>query len=228
MLLSMYASYLWANRNKTTYVLRMVIFVLLASFFSAYFHGSEEYYQISLFLMFFWVPSFYASFLSFPFFAIMDKIYTYPYLAEWLNSYSIRFLTTDLTFAEWESYSLVYNRWEQVLSTFYFFLFVNFLGALLGYLIAKKYRIQFLNEKQGIIFCISMAIASMIGVVFLGSIERVGVTLFGVAILSLDIILFKKLVLPITRIFVQTLRELPQTMSVPKRFMKRWKKMWPG
>jgi hypothetical protein len=94
-----------------------------------------------------------------------------------------------------------HNLWEQFLSTFYFFLFVNFLGALLGYLIAKKHRIQFLNDKQGKIFCISTAIAAIIGAFFLGSIARVGVTLFGFGIFLLNIILFKTFVPPIMRTF---------------------------
>jgi hypothetical protein len=200
MLLSMYVSYLLANHSKKTHVLIMIVFTPLVAFLSAYFHGSDWYW---MFLIMPISPSFYASFLSFPFYVFIDEIYVPG--RHWIYFHSIRFLTTDLTFAEWEGYDLVYmmqrNLWEQFLSTFYFFLFVNFLGALLGYLIAKKYRIQFLNDKQGKVFCVSTAIASIIGAFFLGSIARVGVVLFGFAIFLLNIILFKTFVPPIMRTF---------------------------
>jgi len=209
MLLSMYASYLWANHSKKTYVLMMIAFVPLVSFLSAYIPMDNYYF---LFLIFPFHPLVYASFLSFPFYAFIDEIYIRGHPAGWVNFHSIRFLTIDLSFAESSGWGIVYliqhNLWEQILSTFYFFLFVNILGALLGYLIAKKYRIQFFRDKWDTVSCVLVAIACIVGGILLGSVARVGVTLFGVGIFLLNIILFKTLVLPLIRGFAQTLREI--------------------
>jgi len=203
MLLSMYASYLWANRSKKTYVLRITVFILLSSFFSAYIPGGSAYF---LFFIFFWHPFYYASVLSFPFYLLKHEM-NFHHLYYENSFHSIHFLTVNITSTP-ASGSPGFN--QQLLLDFSFFLSVNLVGALLGYLIAKKYRIQFFNNKWGIISCLSTAIACLAGSLLSGLIFReiVGVTLLGAGIFLLDIILFKTLVLPITRAFAQTLREI--------------------
>lgn len=196
MLLSMYLSYQWAKISKKAYVLWMTVLVILISFLSAYFSPSDYY---GLFFLLFWFPCFYASFLSFPFYAYNYKIYfvSEQYLASF---HSLRFLTVDITSTPSWYHDLVYliqeDLWglQQLLITFSFFLFVNFLGALLGYLIAKKYRIQFFRSKWEIILCGVIAIGCTIDGFILGSIdEHIGITLFGFGIFLLETIILSKL-----------------------------------
>jgi len=202
-LLSMYASYLWANRSKKTYVLRMAVFILLSSFFSAYIPESQGYF---LFLIFFLHPFYYASFLSFPFYLFKHEMNSH-HLYYHNSFHSIRFLIVNITSTP-ASGPPGFN--QQLLLDFSFFLSVSLVGALLGYLIAKKYRIQFFNNKWGIILCLSTAIVCLVGPLLSILIFRVivDVTFFGAGIFLLDIILFKTLVLPLTRGFAQTLREI--------------------
>jgi len=73
---------------------------------------------------------------------------------------------------------------------FPFFLFVNILGALLGYWIGTKYRIQFFNSKWwkvlwGLIGIISVGLGFVFGVLpFYG--EDFGVALFGFGVSLLE------------------------------------------
>ncbi len=201
----MYASYLWANRSKKTYVLRIAVFILLSSFFSAYFPGSHAHF---MFFIFFLHPLFYAPFLSFPFYLFKHEMNSHHLYYE--NSFhSIRFLMVNITSTP-ASGPPGFN--QQLLLDFSFFLSVNLVGALLGYLIARKYRIQFFTDKWSIISCLSTAIACLVGsflvVLIFPVLTRIGVTFLGAGIFLLDVILFKTLVLPITRAFAQTLREI--------------------
>ena len=117
MLLSMYASYHWAKMGKKPYVLRMLVFLIVVSFLSA---GSPGGSFMTLFIPF--------SFLSFPFHAYIDPIWTEGC---WVDFLRIDFLTIDLT----APLPLDSGRF---LVAFPFFLFVNFVGTTLGYWINEK------------------------------------------------------------------------------------------
>jgi hypothetical protein len=114
----MYASYHWAKISKKAYVLRMAVSIILISFFSAFFPVS-----IAIILTF---P---LTFLSFPFHAYIDPIWTEGWY--WVDFLRIRFLTIDLT----APLPLDSGRF---LVAFPFFLFVNFVGTTLGYWINEK------------------------------------------------------------------------------------------
>jgi len=118
MLLSMYASYYWARTGKKSFILGMAVSIVLISFLSAFF-------PVSIAIIF----TFPLTFLSFPFYAHIDPIWTEGWY--WVDFLRIRFLTVELT----PSLPLVSGRF---LVAFPFFLFVNFVGTSLGYWISRK------------------------------------------------------------------------------------------
>jgi len=137
MLLSMYASYHWARLSKKTYVPNMTVFILLISFFSASF-------PLGMYILL----TFPVTFLSFPFYA--DNLHIPP----WIQHHEISFLTVDIIHSTesswWGFFSFV---------SFLFFLLVNILGALLGYWIGKRHRIQYSGGRRWIV---------LVGIVILG------------------------------------------------------------
>jgi len=161
MLLSFYASFRWARSEH--YVLKMTVFIIVASFFSAVIGSS-----------FAWILFGPLPFLSFPFYAIRDEMHGSPVPPEgwsfWIPTYRIRFLTAEVSslkahdFVEhvggsgWSYQLLGYNVTfvnmeigyidKESLGSypltfpFLFFLLVNVAGALLGFWISKIHMFQ--------------------------------------------------------------------------------------
>jgi len=134
----MYASYHWANISKKTYALKMVVFVFLVSFLSAFFPASIIF-----------AFTFPVTFLSFPFYAYIDPIWTEEY---WHDFLGIRFFAIDL------AYPLPMGS-GQLMVAFPFFLFVNIVGAILGYKISEILTEGSLKEKMFLFFFKSGAIS---------------------------------------------------------------------
>ena len=126
----MYVSYHLANRNKITYVLSMVVFVVLVSFLSTILPLDA----IGVYLFF--------PFLcwSFPFYAYITPIFSLEQYY-WVDFYKIRFLTVDLTPAFSLGTGLSY-RWFPLDIAIPIFLLVNVVGALLGYGLSRITRIR--------------------------------------------------------------------------------------
>jgi len=166
----MYASYYWANRNKTTYVLRMVVFILLISFFPAIF-------PLGLFIFF----TFPVTFLSFPFYA-----YSYGTSLR-IMDHGISFLAVDIIHSTEFSWGDFFP-----FVPFPLFLFVNILGALLGYWIGKKHRYS-----GGKTWIVLVGIASL-GLCFVPFVWddigwRVGYVLFGFGVFLLETVILSRL-----------------------------------
>ena len=142
MLLSMYASYHWAKISKKTYALKMVVFVFLVSYLSARFPAS-------IILAF----TFPITFLSFPFYAYIDPIWTEGWY--WVDFLGIRFFVTDL------AYPLPMGSGQLVVA-FPFFLFVNIVGAILGYKISERLTKGSLKEKV-FLFSFNSGALSLLG-----------------------------------------------------------------
>ena len=121
MLLSMYASYHWAESEY--YIIKMAVFIILVSFLSAY-----SGLPFGFFLVVFPV-------LSFPFYAYIARWAVGPplYVEEF---HGIRFLTIG---------GLVT---EQFIHAFSFFLLVNLFGMILGYAASKIHRIRELGTTK--------------------------------------------------------------------------------
>lgn len=131
MLLSLYASYHWANISKNTYVLRMTVFVILVSFISAY----APLPWGGILLTF---PLLVSPVLSFPLYGYVDEVLVGNlFEGAWVSFRGIRFLTIDMYYARmnWALTSM------QFIITFSFFLFINFVGVIFGYEISRIRRI---------------------------------------------------------------------------------------
>ncbi len=130
MLLSMYASYQLANRNKITYVLSIVVFVLLISFLSVIL-------PLNMIGAFVFLPFFC---WSFPFYSYIESV-NLGDPRYWVDFYKIRFLTVDLTSA----LPFGSGSWYQRLpldTVIPVFLLVNIVGALLGFGLSRITRIR--------------------------------------------------------------------------------------
>ena len=120
MLLSMYASYHWA-RGKN-YVHNIGFFILLISFLSSLFPIGT--------LLFFTFPF---PFLSFPLYAYIDPIFIEG--LGWVDFLGIRFFSIG------SAYPLPTGL-ENIFLLFLLFLFVNLIGARLGYEASRVRRIR--------------------------------------------------------------------------------------
>ncbi len=134
MLLSMYASYHWAR--KENYVRNMGFFLLLISFFSAF---SPDLYHIMF------VFAFPFTFLSFPLYAHYEELWIDGIVGDWSGFAIIRFLTIDITSIPTEA---AFFHLPRLIPAFPLFLTFNILGALLGYWIGTKHRLQFFSSKR--------------------------------------------------------------------------------
>lgn len=119
MLLSMYASYHWAESEY--YLIKMAVFIILASFLSAY----------SVLPFGFWLVVF--PVLSFPFYAYIGERFVTPVYEEEFRV--IRFLTIGGFEADF-------------ITAFEFFLLVNLFGMILGYAASKIHRIRELGTTK--------------------------------------------------------------------------------
>lgn len=146
MLLSMYASYHWARTDTLrSYLLKVILFIVVVSFGSVIF-------PVTLFFLFFF-PFLFLAFLSWPAIfvgGIRTRIdgYVRP---RW-----IYFLTLNIS---------TYDTLEYIIIAFSVSIFVNILGALLGYLIhasIKKLRIQFPSDRWWKILWISVGIVCVV------------------------------------------------------------------
>lgn len=128
----MYFSYRLARSAKRrSYLFAITIFILAVSLFSTVPDFPPLY--ILTYILFF--P------LSFPFYTLLEftRIFVND-LPKHVTYRGVRFLTVDITVKsslEYDIYSL-----HGLITAFSLFLLVNILGALLGYWIGKKHRIQ--------------------------------------------------------------------------------------
>ena len=126
MLLSMYLLYRLArSTNLKSYIPKITVFILAVSLLSTLF-------PVSIYTFLFTFP---VTFLSWPAYSWVssEKIFDENFIPHWVKHRGIRFLAVSVEY--------------DLRTTFSFFLFVNILGALLGYWIGKKHRIQLLNRK---------------------------------------------------------------------------------
>jgi len=178
MLLSMYASYHWARSED--YVRNIGFFILLISFFSAFFPLS-----IIIFLAF---P---VTFLSFPFYGTIEKLLVGGIPGNWGYFVTLRFLTIDITSTPTEASFFFFPA---LMPAFPLFLASNLLGALLGYWIGTKYRIHLFSSKWWKVLWGFIGITSIgLGFVFgaLGYVEED----FGVALFSFGIAMLETIIL---------------------------------
>jgi hypothetical protein len=179
MLLSMYLSYRLANRGKDIHILLIGFFVLLVSFCSALLPIYNEA------MAFFFMP---VSVLSFPFYGFVESLFFEG--LEWVPFVKIRFFTLDLTTL------LPVSRGQQV--AFPLYLLVNTVGALLGYWVGRKYRIQFLlSNVEWLVLQLFVAIGS-IGYAFIVDgtswfCQQIGFNLFLFGFFMIDTLLLSLL-----------------------------------
>lgn len=130
MLLSMYASYHWAKISQKAFDYRTLVFIIVVSLLSAVF---PAYITI--------VFTFPFTFLSFPFYAYIYEEWSWG-LMDRIEFLGIRFSTMDLAIR-------IPRPWDlgRFLVAFPFFVFVNFVGAILGYCINRKLVEGSLREK---------------------------------------------------------------------------------
>jgi hypothetical protein len=142
MLLSMYASYHWARTDTLrSYLLKVILFIVGVSFWSVIF-------PVTWFFLFLF-PFLFLTFLSWP--AIF-----YSGLGDYVRPRWINFLTLNISTSD---------TLEYVIIAFSVSIFVNILGALLGYLIyasIKKLRIQFPSNRWWKILWISVGIICVV------------------------------------------------------------------
>lgn len=177
MLLSMYASYHWARLGKEDWFFSISAFIVLVSFISTFF----TYLGFFLIFLFFLYPLW---FVSYPFMSIVDWRRSFGVVA----GYDIHFFTLRIVSLPTEYAPLL---------GFCFFLLVNLAGALLGYWIGTKYRIQLFGSKWWKVLWGFIGITSIgLGFVFgaLGYIEEdFGVALFYFGIAMLETIILSYL-----------------------------------
>ncbi len=186
MLLSMYLSYYWARTAKLrSHLTRITLSILVMSFLSMYFPFHV------IFILYF--PLLLIFVLSWP--ALFTWHWGRSYGAEtvlYIDVYNIYFFTMNIT---------TYNEYEYRLIAFLLSCFVNILGALFGYLIGKKLKIQFFHHKLWNPFwglvgsgCIILAVEEMF-IGLLGTLNPLGITfyLLGFGILLLETITVSKI-----------------------------------
>ncbi len=150
MLLSTYLMYRLARSARLKwYILIVTLFIIVISYASAFY--------------------FWGMFISFPFYSW----WTYTRILEndqfhSISYYGIRFLLVDITQAPYSETlpggTFVSHNHHHHIIAFSFFLAVNTVGALLGYWMGKKYRIQLLSGKSWIVVCfISIGLATVLG-----------------------------------------------------------------
>ena len=181
----MFTSYFLTKLARKDFVPIITVFIILVSFFSAYFPASGPRARSHGIILVF--PF---SFLSFPFYDFIDEVFVEP--VYWVEVHRIRFFTVDIT----SSPSMVGLINMQSISIFSFFLLVNILGALLGYWIGKRRRIPHFSSMWSTVFgLVSVGLGSVLIIIgaghFIG--ENIGMTLFGFGILLLETIILSKL-----------------------------------
>ncbi len=170
----MCASYLWAKElSKEDYILTMAVFIILISLLPAI---------IGMTMNIFWLICFPFSFLSFPFYAYGESV-------AWIRNVRIHFLTIDLT------NPLPYDLGTRLVA-FPFFLLVNVLGALLGYWMGKKLKMELFDSGLWTVFFGLVGISSM-GLSFLlagfGAIGEIAwTTFFGFGTFLLEAVFLSK------------------------------------
>jgi len=201
----MYLLYRYARSAKPrSYMLDITLFIIAVSLFSTVFLVS-----------FFGVP---VSFVSFPFYFWYGELPAPGWLSQqvrelypWLYYRGIRFLTVDVTLdPNWEvkgdQVILHYNVWDNynnaLVIGFSVFLLVNILGALVGYGVGKRYRIQLLSDD----FWIGIGMVC-VGVSFVlpRALLAYYLPLFGLGIILLGTVFFSWLIHYYTRARVATL-----------------------
>jgi len=131
----------------------VTVFILAVSFFSAvptFLAFIFSAFGLRMPAAFFYFGGFFLfGFLSFPFYASIDYTRIFEnYLSHNVWYYKLRFLTIDITSSNFSPSSYL----TECISHFPFFLVVNILGALAGYWIGKKHRIQLFGSKWWKIF----------------------------------------------------------------------------
>jgi len=179
MLLSMYLSYRLANRGKDIHILLMGFSVLLVSFCSALLPVGDDA------MAFFFLP---ISVLSLPFYGFVDSFFIEG--LEWVPFVKIRFFTLDLTAF------LPMSRGRQV--AFPLYLLVNTVGALLGYWVGRKHRIQFVfSNAEWLVLQLFAAIGSIVYAFIIGGTswfgQYIGFNLFLFGFFMVDTLLLSLL-----------------------------------
>jgi len=201
MLLSMYLLYRLARSAKLRSCMHMVtVFILAVSFFSAFpTFLAFVFSPFGLGFPFLFAGFYLFGFLSFPFYALIGSTRIFEnYLPHYVWYYELRFLTIDITSSNF-SYS---SYLTECISYFPFFLFVNILGAHLGYWIGKKHRIQLFGSKRwktfwglvGVTLIMGTLLSaySVPGLVYAN--ERVWGALFGFGVILVETIFFSWLI----------------------------------
>lgn len=192
MLLLAYLLYRYARSAKSrSYMVDITVFLLAVSLISTVFPVSQFGFFTFPFSFFSW-PA-YSWDLEFP---VREPFE--PYDIYWVTHRGISFLTIDLmSTPSWEYHDgsrIRHDLWslEQNIIISSFFLFVNFLGALVGYCVGKKHR----SSDEGWIVLWGFAGVVCVGASFIimGVLERVGIVLFGFGIILLETILFSQLI----------------------------------
>lgn len=161
MLLSMYASYHWAKNRKETYIFKMTVFIILISFLPAI-----SPLPFGIIMPF---PIFVSPVLSFPFYA-----YSLAHTHHGIYFFTVDiFHTTEFSWGEFFPFA-----------PFPFFLFGNFIGAVLGYEISKIRRIRELGTSTH-----WNLLGFVLGMTFLGCVFVAGAALFLFGILVLAIVI---------------------------------------
>jgi hypothetical protein len=178
MLLSMYASYHWARLGKEDWFFSIFAFIVLMSFIST----SLTYLGFFLAVLFFLWPLLFA---SYPFMGIVVWRRSFGVVA----GYDIRFFALRIVSLPTEYAPLL---------GFGFFLLVNLAGALLGYWIGTRYRIQLFGSKWWKVLWGLIGITSIIlGLLFaraFGAFWYINED-FGVALFSFGIAVFETIIL---------------------------------
>jgi len=188
MLLSMYLLYRLARSAKLrSYMPMVTVFILVVSVLPVIF-------PLTFMIGVTWPVTFLswpALFMVDPFHRIIEYI---PETDEWdiqhATNHETLFLTTKIATLDWQ---------EFFVTAFSLSLFVNVLGALVGYWIGKKHRIQFFRSKRwktcwglvGVILIagIAVPVLSVPGLTY--AIDwRLGYTLIGLGIILLETIFF--------------------------------------
>jgi hypothetical protein len=147
--------------DKKPYVLTMAVFIILVSFLPAI-----SPFPFGIIMPF---PIFVSPVLSFPFYA-----YSLAHTHHGISFFTVNIIhTTELSWGDFFPFI-----------PFSFFLFVNFVGAMLGYEISKIHRIrEWGNSTHWNLF------GFVLGMTFLGCVFVVGAPLFVFGILVLTIVI---------------------------------------
>ena len=122
-----------------------------------------------------------------------------PYYIYWLPYRGISFSTIDIvSIPRWEYHDGVWSArddlsaLEESIIAFQFFLLVNILGALLGYLIGKKHR--FSGDGWIILWGFAGIVCLGVSLILVRPPKRAGMVLLGSGIISLETIIFSWLI----------------------------------